>query len=232
MRASLTFLDRMDRTDRIHGFRIFFQWSITVTAPKQNLGRGAAYRSASSGYTAVKYRDWLTSSSSYVRKFWRKIRKPCAPTSFDCAESLSDNFANAETRRHSAVNDAIPHPHATDTDAVDAAALCAVLVLDASGKIVAANRSARHLWAAMDKSLVGFSFAELLAFAAVGGDPDTPGAQWKALSTAALNRSTPLIAKPLDGSSREVYVQLERALGGAGSYIATIQPRLPHPSAV
>jgi hypothetical protein len=166
-----------------------------------------------------------------VRKFWRKNRKPCAPTSFDCAESLSNNFAYAETRRHSAVNDAIPHSPVTDTDA-DAAARCAVLVLDASGKVVAANRSARHLWAAMDKSLVGFSFAELLAVAGVVGDPDTPGAQWKALSTAALNRSTPLIAQPLDGSAREVYVQLERALGGAGSYIATIQPRLPHPSAV
>lgn len=116
---------------------------------------------------------------------------------------------------------------AADADPFDEADLCAVLVLDASGNVVAANRSARYLWAGPDKSFVRSAFAGLFISALESDDPEFLETESKVLIAGALDRWTRLMAKPVDGQPRAVRVRLERALGGAGSYIATIQPQAP-----
>ncbi len=120
----------------------------------------------------------------------------------------------------------MPNSPRASADTIPDADLCAVLVLDAGGRVVAANRSARQLWAAPDKALVGFPFGGLFGLESVSAEPQSAETQWKALSTATVDRWTSSLARPLSGPPREVRVRLERALGGAGSFIATIQPRL------
>lgn len=99
-----------------------------------------------------------------------------------------------------------------------------MLVLDATGKVVAGNQAARHLWAVADKGLVGSPFSALLSSATGATDVDSETAQWAALRAATLDRSASLSVQPRSGPSRAARVRLERAVGGAGSYIATIQP--------
>jgi hypothetical protein len=125
------------------------------------------------------------------------------------------------------VNNAVLSSPGADAGPIDEADLCAVLVLDASGNVVAANRSARHLWAGADRAFVRSAFAELFVSKLDSNDPEFLETESKVLIAGALDRWTPLVAKPLDGQPRAVRVRLERALGGAGSYIATIQPQTP-----
>jgi hypothetical protein len=106
--------------------------------------------------------------------------------------------------------------------AADGGAIVAVLVLDAHGNVVAANRSSRDLWGTPDRSLVGLPLAGLVAqdppVSAAGRDAD-----WKKLRSEALDQWKPIAVVPLDGGPQPARLRLEKALGGAGTYIAIIQ---------
>ncbi|HEY1107977.1 MAG TPA: PAS domain-containing protein, partial [Opitutaceae bacterium] len=101
---------------------------------------------------------------------------------------------------------------------------CAVLILDAQGRIAAANTSARTLWQAAENELVGEHLASLFVFEIVSSDPDFLEAQWEVLVASALDRETPLSAQPREGAPYPVRLRLESSLGGASGYIATIRP--------
>jgi two-component system, cell cycle sensor histidine kinase and response regulator CckA len=107
---------------------------------------------------------------------------------------------------------------------------CGVLVLDAGGSIVAANSSAREITSVGDIALIGQPFAALFVFEIVSTDAEFLAAQWDALRESALDRWTPLSLQSPAGAPREVRVRLERAVGGAGTYIAMLQPP-PAPAA-
>jgi len=101
---------------------------------------------------------------------------------------------------------------------------CAVLVLDATGRITAANASARTLWQTGETELVGEAFASLFVFEITSSDPEFLEAQWEVLVASALDRETPLSAQPREGAPREIRVRLETLVGAASGYIATIRP--------
>jgi hypothetical protein len=125
------------------------------------------------------------------------------------------------------MNKVLPPPSNSDEAIAAGIDLCAVLVLDASGNVVAANGSARQLWAVAGRSLVGLPLAGFFAGEApVAADTDAAKddeGRWQALRTRMLDRWASLATRTLDGSVQNVRVRLERALGGAGSYIATIR---------
>ncbi|HWA10319.1 MAG TPA: PAS domain-containing protein [Opitutaceae bacterium] len=97
-----------------------------------------------------------------------------------------------------------------------------MLFLDASGRIVAANSSARALWQAADAELVGEHFAGLFAFEVVSNEPDWLEAQWDVLLAAALEQPIPLKAQPREGAPCEVRVRLEKSLSTAPGYFAVV----------
>lgn len=102
--------------------------------------------------------------------------------------------------------------------------MCAVFVIDAGGHVVACNASARQLWAAGKRPIVTLPLVVLLGEAQDPIEPDVLLEQWKALKIEALDRWTRRMAMPFSGPAVEVNVRLERATGGAGSYIALIRP--------
>jgi PAS domain-containing protein len=102
-----------------------------------------------------------------------------------------------------------------------------MFVIDADGKVVAANLSACELWGSAGKSIVGVSFASLFVPGADASEVDSTDAQWSTFRTAALERWSTCLTQPPGGLGREVRMRLERAFGGAGSYIATVRPRVP-----
>jgi two-component system, cell cycle sensor histidine kinase and response regulator CckA len=106
-------------------------------------------------------------------------------------------------------------------------AFCAVLVLDDAGRVAAANGSARKLWQTAENELIGEAFAALFAFEVVSSDPDFLEAQWEGVLASTLDRAATLSAQPREGAPRDVRVRLEKALGGAPGYVATIQPPTP-----
>ena len=113
-----------------------------------------------------------------------------------------------------------------------AADFCAVLVLDAGGKITAANASARALWQTGERELIGEAFASLFAFEIVSNDPEFLEAQWEVVLASALDRQTVLNAQPRERAPREVRVRIEKPLGaGATGYFATVQPPAAAPAA-
>ena len=101
---------------------------------------------------------------------------------------------------------------------------CAVLVLDAEGRVTGANASARQLWQTSENELIGDAFATLFAFEVVSSDPDFLQAQWEVL-LAGLGRETHLTAQPREGALRDVSVRIEKQIGPAPGYVATIQTR-------
>lgn len=101
---------------------------------------------------------------------------------------------------------------------------CGVLVLDSTGMVVAANGTARELWGATERTLVSESFTQLVSADATAPDPECAHAAWTALKAATVDRSAELIARRRNGSSFGIRVRLERSLGGAGTFIATISP--------
>jgi PAS domain S-box-containing protein len=108
---------------------------------------------------------------------------------------------------------------------------CAVVALDASGRVTGVNSSAHALWQASEPELLGEAFAALFAFEIVSHDPDFLEAQWEVLLASALDRDTSLSAQPREGPSREVRVRLEKASGG--HYLATVRgPAAPTTAAV
>ncbi len=101
---------------------------------------------------------------------------------------------------------------------------CAVLQLDAAGRVTGANAAARTLWQSGADSLAGEAFSALFAFEVVSSDPEFLEAQWEVLLASTLDRDTVLSARPRDGAPREVRVRLEPALGGGPGYLATVRP--------
>lgn len=122
------------------------------------------------------------------------------------------------------MNPSAPSFSAASAAPSDASA-CAVLVLDAMGTVVAANGTARALWDATEKGLISQSFTQLVAADAASAESNAIS-DWKSLKTATVDRSAPFSARRRDGSSFTVRVRLERSLGGAGTFIATIAPAM------
>ena len=105
--------------------------------------------------------------------------------------------------------------------------LSAVLLLDADGRVTAANHSARALWGTTGREPVGGHFCSLIQF---DGNSDEPGwiiAQWKALLNSTLDQNALLVTKPAGGMPRNVFARLETHLGATPGYIATVQPVQP-----
>ncbi len=97
------------------------------------------------------------------------------------------------------------------------------MLLDPSGKVAGANGSARLLWQTANNELVSESFASLFAFEVTSNDPEFLEAQWDVLLASSLDRTAALTAQPREGAPRDVRVRLEKPLGTAPGYIATIQ---------
>ncbi len=105
--------------------------------------------------------------------------------------------------------------------------LSAVLLLDADGRITAANHSARALWGTSGREPVGGHICSLIQFETASEEPGWIVAQWKVLLTATLDQNTLLVTKPAAGVPRNVFIRLESHLGATPGYIATVQPVQP-----
>ena len=104
-----------------------------------------------------------------------------------------------------------------------------VLWLDATGRITAANPSARALWQTAETELVGEPFVTLFAFEIVSREADWLEAQWEVLVSAATEQSISLQAQPREGAPRPVRVRLEKALAATPGYFAIVEtgPAVP-----
>ncbi|MBI5767231.1 MAG: PAS domain-containing protein [Verrucomicrobia bacterium] len=107
-------------------------------------------------------------------------------------------------------------------------AACAVLVLDATGRVTAASASAGTLWSRPAAELIGQPFAALFVFEIVSSDPEFLEAQWEGLLITALDQDTTLSLATPEGAPREAAVRLEKNVAAAG-YLASVQP--PRPAA-
>jgi len=101
---------------------------------------------------------------------------------------------------------------------------CAVVLLDGTGRVTAANRSAHTLWQAGANPLVGRQFASLIEFDVVSNEPDWLQSQWEVVLATALDQDARLAIRPDSGPACDRLVRLERSLGGADGYIATAVP--------
>ncbi len=108
-----------------------------------------------------------------------------------------------------------------------AADVCGMFVVDAGGKIVAANQSAHQFWENTRRSFVGALLPRLFAADPAQSDEENFEAEWKAFKATALDRWTTRVTEPATGASRHVRFRLERAFGGAGTFIATVRPGRP-----
>lgn len=98
-----------------------------------------------------------------------------------------------------------------------------VFVIDAEGKIVATNEGARQLWAASREVLTGREFTTLFRHESVSTVTALGEAMdWRTLRRLGLEAWVTLAAEACDGTRQEVRMRVERAVGGAGSYIATV----------
>lgn len=110
-------------------------------------------------------------------------------------------------------------------DGIPALAPSAALVIDAGGKIVAANGTASDVLAASGKTLIGLPLAGLCTAEGASSAPTTSSDEWKSFCAATLDRWTAFAAHVPGSPARAVYLRLERAFGGAGTYIAVLHPR-------
>jgi len=99
----------------------------------------------------------------------------------------------------------------------------AVLLLDSTGRITAANATARTLWQVSESELIGEWFSSLFFFEVVSEGADWLEAQWDVILATTLERTTALSIQPREGAPRPQNVRLEPALGGATGYIAVVQ---------
>ncbi|MBC7366929.1 MAG: PAS domain-containing protein, partial [Undibacterium sp.] len=99
----------------------------------------------------------------------------------------------------------------------------AVLLIDATGRITAANASARTLWQVSENELIGESFSTLFFFEVVSEGADWLEAQWDVILATTLERTATLSIQPREGAPRDQTVRLEPALGGGTGYIAVVQ---------
>ena len=113
--------------------------------------------------------------------------------------------------------------------AAGSAPAAAVVLVDAAGRITAANATARALWQVSEAELIGESFAALFFFEVVSDDADWREAQWEVVLGATLERTPTLTIQPRESAPREQLVRLEPTLGGASGYIAVVQspPSIP-----
>jgi PAS domain S-box-containing protein len=117
-------------------------------------------------------------------------------------------------------------PSSTDLSTAQSAGpipAAAVLLLDAAGRITAANATARTLWQVSEAELIGESFSSLFFFEVVSDGSDWLEAQWDVILATTLERTAALSIQPREGAPRPQNVRLEPALGGATGYIAVIQ---------
>lgn len=112
-----------------------------------------------------------------------------------------------------------------DSGSMDEAARCAVFVLDASGNVVATNHSGHHFFGAQDRPLAGQPFAGFFVGPATTPETESAEARWASLRAATLDRWAELVAWKSGNGPRNVQVRIERSIGGAGTYFATIQSR-------
>jgi len=112
----------------------------------------------------------------------------------------------------------IPAAGATGTNARGVGA--ALLVLDATGKVLVANDAACALWRAGSTELIGGRFPTLFAF-----DAGSRDAQWDVLLAGAAAGPLHLVAEPQDGAQQDVEVSLEKAAAAAGPvWLASVRP--------
>ncbi|HXQ80536.1 MAG TPA: ATP-binding protein [Opitutaceae bacterium] len=102
----------------------------------------------------------------------------------------------------------------------------AVLVLDGSGRVTAANQEAKTLWQTGAGELVGEFFPGLFELDIVSDEPRMLEAQWEVLLAATLEKSAVLSVQPREGAPRPMIVRAERSIGAAGGYIVVIEPPL------
>ncbi len=102
----------------------------------------------------------------------------------------------------------------------------AVLVLDDSGKVTAANQEAKLLWQTGVGELVGEFFPGLFELDIVSDDPRLAEAQWDVLLAATLDKSAILSVQPREGAPRPMVVRAEKSIGASGGYIAVIEALL------
>jgi PAS domain-containing protein len=102
--------------------------------------------------------------------------------------------------------------------------VCGVFVVDADGRVVASNASARQLWSTDARPLVALPLAALFSADLGAPEPEEVAQQWRQLKSDAMDRWTLRSAQRLNGPVCEVRLRVERASGGAGSYIATVLP--------
>jgi PAS domain S-box-containing protein len=106
--------------------------------------------------------------------------------------------------------------------------VAAVLVLDASGKILLADAGARSLWRAGETGLNSEHFCTLFAFDVTSNDAHWLESQWDVLLAASAAGPLRLTAQPKDGARLEVFVRLEKTVvATAPGYIAFVQPVSP-----
>ena len=99
----------------------------------------------------------------------------------------------------------------------------AVLVLDGSGKVTAANQEARSLWQTGAGELVGEFFPGLFELDIVSEEPRMLEAQWDVLLAATLDKGAILSVQPREGAPRPMVVRAEKALGPADGYIVVVE---------
>ena len=97
-------------------------------------------------------------------------------------------------------------------------------MLDSSGRVTAASRSARDLWQTGATELVGEFFPSLIAIDVVSEDADWTQAQWEVLLAATLDKTAVLSIQPREGAPRPMAVRTEKAMGSSDGYVALVQP--------
>lgn len=104
----------------------------------------------------------------------------------------------------------------------------ALLVLDASGTVRAANDFAGKLWQTQAADLAGQPLVSLFAFDVSAYSPGWRTAQWEMLIATALARPLRLLAQPFEPvSAVPVTIELQSAHGPDTVYFARIEALLP-----
>ncbi len=119
--------------------------------------------------------------------------------------------AIVENRR---VNSSATHPSFSET---------ALLVLDATGTIRAANDAAGRLWQTAPDDLNGQLVVSLFAFEVTSNDPGWRESQWEVLVATSLGRSLKLQAQPFEPvPAVDVRIELQAAHGAETAYFARV----------
>ncbi len=104
----------------------------------------------------------------------------------------------------------------------------ALLVLDATGTVRAANEAAGRLWQVSPADLAGQLVVSLFAFEVTSNEPGWRESQWEVLIATSLSRPLTLQAQPFEPVSPvDVRIELQAAHGHDASYFARIDPVVP-----